>query len=51
MEAMLGKILVVDDEQDIVEFISYNLKLAGYETAVAYNGDEAIRKAAISIPI
>jgi two-component system alkaline phosphatase synthesis response regulator PhoP len=50
MEAKLGKILVVDDEQDIVEFISYNLKMAGYETAVAYNGDEAIRKAAIFNP-
>jgi two-component system, OmpR family, alkaline phosphatase synthesis response regulator PhoP len=45
MESNLGKILVVDDEQDIVEFINYNLKQAGYETATANNGDEAIRKA------
>lgn len=45
MESNLGKILVVDDEQDIVEFIHYNLKQAGYETATANNGDEAIRKA------
>ncbi|MFT4061947.1 MAG: response regulator transcription factor [Edaphocola sp.] len=50
MESSLGKILVVDDEQDIVEFIKYSLKQAGYETAVAYNGDEAIRKAEIFKP-
>lgn len=45
MENALGKILVVDDEQDIVEFITYNLERAGYEVAKAYNGDEAIYKA------
>ncbi len=50
MEQNLGKILIVDDEHDIVEFINYNLKKAGYETATAYNGDEAIRKAAIFSP-
>lgn len=50
MESNLGKILVVDDEQDIVEFINYNLKQAGYETATAYNGDEAIRKAEVFSP-
>jgi two-component system alkaline phosphatase synthesis response regulator PhoP len=50
MESNLGKILVVDDEQDIVEFINYNLKQAGYETATANNGDEAIRKAEIFRP-
>ncbi len=41
----LGKILVVDDEPDIVEFISYNLKTKGYQTATAADGIEAIRKA------
>ncbi|MFA6060171.1 MAG: response regulator transcription factor [Taibaiella sp.] len=50
MESNLGKILVVDDEQDIVEFINYNLKQAGYETATANNGDEAIRKAEVFKP-
>lgn len=50
MESNLGKILVVDDEQDIVEFINYNLRQAGYETAAAYNGDEAIRKAEVFQP-
>lgn len=41
----LGKILVVDDEPDIVEFISYNLKSKGYQIATAADGIEAIRKA------
>ena len=50
MESNFGKILIVDDEQDIVEFIDYNLRKAGYETATAYNGDEAIRKAAVFNP-
>lgn len=45
MENYLGKILIVDDEQEIVEFIDYNLKNAGYETATAYNGEDAIRAA------
>ncbi len=45
MEALPGKILIVDDEPDIVEFISYNLKNKGYAIATARDGNEAIRKA------
>lgn len=41
----LGKILVVDDEPDIVEFISYNLKSKGYLIATAHDGVEALKKA------
>ena len=36
------KILVVDDENDILEFIEYNLKKEGYEVFLAHNGQEAI---------
>jgi two-component system alkaline phosphatase synthesis response regulator PhoP len=36
------KILVVDDENDILEFIQYNLKKEGYEVYLAHNGQEAI---------
>lgn len=36
------KILVVDDEKDIQEFIEYNLKKEGYEVFLANNGLEAI---------
>jgi len=45
MEVLPGKILIVDDEPDIVEFISYNLKSKGYNISVARDGAEAIRKA------
>lgn len=45
MEALPSKILIVDDEPDIVEFISYSLKSKGYHIATAGDGVEAIRKA------
>ncbi len=45
MEVFPGKILIVDDEPDIVEFISYNLKNKGYLISTARDGVEAIRKA------
>ncbi|MCE5312135.1 MAG: response regulator transcription factor [Nitrospiraceae bacterium] len=41
---MMNKILVVDDEADIVELISYNLKKEGYEVDTALDGDEALQK-------
>jgi two-component system response regulator RegX3 len=41
-----ARILVVDDEPSITEFVSYNLKKEGYEVAVAENGDEALELAA-----
>lgn len=46
----VGKILVVDDEADILEIISYNLKSAGYNTVTAKDGSEAIQKAKIFRP-
>jgi DNA-binding response OmpR family regulator len=36
------KILVVDDEEAIVEFVDINLHRAGYEVVKAYNGQEAL---------
>lgn len=44
------KVLVVDDEKDIIEFISYNLKKAGYEVVCAYNGNDAIKKSILEKP-
>lgn len=38
-----GKILVVDDEEHIVELISYNLSSAGYKVVTASNGLDAIK--------
>lgn len=39
------RILVVDDEPDIVEFLSYNLNKEGFQVQTAMNGREAIDKA------
>lgn len=39
------KILVVDDEEDIIEFVSYNLKREGFNVNTARNGREAIELA------
>jgi two-component system, OmpR family, alkaline phosphatase synthesis response regulator PhoP len=41
MENSNIKILVVDDEPDILEFISYNLKKEAYQVKVAENGKKA----------
>jgi len=38
------RILVVDDERDIVELLRYNLSREGYDVATAYNGKEALDK-------
>lgn len=45
MEALPVKILIVDDEPDIIEFIGYNLKSKGFVTSTAKDGVEALRKA------
>ena len=39
------KILLVDDENDILEFVGYNLKKEGFDVYTATNGREAIRLA------
>ncbi|MET6989218.1 response regulator transcription factor [Sediminicola arcticus] len=39
------RILLVDDEPDILEIVSYNLSAEGYEVYTAKNGIEAISKA------
>ena len=43
-----ARILVVDDEASITEFVSYNLRKEGYEVAVAANGDDALALAKAS---
>ncbi len=43
-------ILLVDDEPDILEFISYNLKRNGYKVFTASNGIEAIHLARNILP-
>ena len=43
---MSHRILLVDDEADILEFVKYNLVREGYEVHTAQNGREALRIAA-----
>ncbi|MDT8394521.1 MAG: response regulator transcription factor [Bacteroidales bacterium] len=43
-------ILLVDDEQDILEFLSYNLKNSGYNVLTATNGPDAIKIAEEQLP-
>src|SRR3970282_232305 len=40
----MKKILLVDDEKDIVEFLNYNLKQEGFDVITAYDGIETLTK-------
>ena len=44
------KILLVDDEPDILEILSYNLSAEGYQISTASNGVEALKKAKKHLP-
>lgn len=44
------KILIVDDEPDILELIEYNLKKEGYQVFLARNGQEAVTEAKRTLP-
>ena len=44
------KILIADDEPDILEIIQFNLLAEGYEVITAKNGDEAIEQAKNHLP-
>ena len=43
-------ILIVDDEEDIIELIRYNLEQAEFDVITAYSGEECIEKAEKSRP-
>ena len=50
MESSPGKVLIVDDEPDILEILKYNLSNEGYEVITAKDGDEALEKARRNLP-
>jgi len=50
MSTVKQKILIVDDEPDILELIEYNLKKEGYQVFLARNGQEAVTEAKRSLP-
>ena len=50
MSAVKHKILIVDDEPDILELIEYNLKKEGYQVYTATNGQEGVTQAKKHLP-
>lgn len=44
------KVLVVDDEQDIIEILTYNLRKEGFEVATATDGIQAVKTASTFLP-
>ena len=45
-----AKILVVDDEEDVLELVRYNLEKNGYTVETAMTGEDALRKVRIKTP-
>jgi len=50
MEKKPGKVLIADDEPDILEILKYNLEKEGYQVITAKDGDEALDRARIQQP-
>jgi len=44
------KILVIDDEEDILELLKYNLSREGYQVFCAATGEDALRQVASGLP-
>ena len=44
------KVLLVDDEPDILEIVGYNLEMEGFQVLTAKNGVDAIKKAMKELP-
>src|SRR5690348_15249983 len=45
-----ARVLVIEDERGLTEVLSYNLQREGYETIVAHDGQEGLRKAQTLLP-
>ena len=50
MDIRSRKVLIADDEPDILEILKYNLLKEGYQVVTAKDGDEAIEKAKMFNP-
>jgi two-component system alkaline phosphatase synthesis response regulator PhoP len=44
------RILIVDDEEDVLELVRYNLDRSGFQTETATSGEEALSKARKNLP-
>src|SRR5215204_3678324 len=50
MEQRASKVLIADDEPDILEILQYNLLKEGYQVLTASNGNEALEQARLNTP-
>src|SRR3989344_4080984 len=50
MGIMAEKILLVDDEKDVVDLLAFHLKNAGFQPTAAYHGEEALAKIKKDVP-
>lgn len=48
--SFMSRILIVDDEDDICQILSYSLQTAGYQTLIAHSAEEAIPLVRTSAP-
>ncbi|MGE5248994.1 MAG: response regulator transcription factor [Bacteroidota bacterium] len=46
----MPKILIAEDEPDILELVAFTLRYAGFEVVTASNGEEAVQKAGREMP-
>src|SRR5450759_4389740 len=46
----MAKILIVDDEKDIADLLSYNLEKEGFSTVKAYDGETALKMVKMQKP-
>jgi two-component system phosphate regulon response regulator PhoB len=44
------RVLVIEDERDLAEVLTYNLEREGYDAVVAHDGQEGLRKAQTLLP-
>jgi len=47
---LVANVLVVDDERDLVSLLDFNLRQAGFETTIAYSGEQALQAARRRVP-
>ena len=50
MANLKKKILVIDDEENLLRILDARLQFAGYEVYTAHNGTEGLKKAALTTP-
>lgn len=46
----VGSVLVVDDDPDVCDLVTYKLEQTGFEVRRAFDGDQALREVAAEVP-